>query len=107
MTFQRLSTSLLLSLVISAPAGAEEFMGGTLHSANLREWHLASSQNQLATLADIVGRMLNIGDPVLLRSKTLEVQNCINRVAGNFKLRSQTVSDTAIACMAELGYLQR
>ncbi|MEO7494093.1 MAG: hypothetical protein ABIT83_06415 [Massilia sp.] len=107
MAFQRLSTSILLSLVICAPVGADEFLGGTLHSASLRDWHLASSQNQLATLGDIVGRMLNIGDPVELRTRTLAVQACINRVAGNFTLRSQSVADTAIACMAELGYLKR
>lgn len=107
MAFQRLSTSLLLSLVISAPVGAEEVLGGTLHGANLRDWYLASSQNQLATVGDIVGHVLNIADPVDLKVRTLAVQGCINRVAGNFTLRSQSVSDTAIACMAELGYLKR
>ena len=107
MAFQRLTTGILLSLVLSAPVGADEFLGGNLHGASLREWHTASSQNQLATLADIVGRMLNIGDPIILKTKTLEVQSCINRVARNYTLRSQSVTDTALACMAELGYLGR
>lgn len=107
MKFQRLITGMLLSLVISAPHAAEDFLGGNLHGASLREWHTASSQNQLATLADIIGRMLNIGDPIALKSKSLNVQSCINRVARNYTLRSQSVSDTALACMAELGYLGR
>jgi hypothetical protein len=107
MAFQRITTSILLSLVLSAPClGEERFLGGTLHGASLREWHTASSQNQLATLADIIGRMLNIGDPMVLKTRSMAVQSCMNRVASNYALRSQAVSDTALACMAELGYFR-
>lgn len=98
----------LLALALGCgSAPAQGTVGGTLHWATLREWHQATSVNQLMTVADIVGRFLNISDPVALAPKARDVQGCINRVAENFKLRSQTVADTAIACMAQLRYLKR
>jgi hypothetical protein len=75
--------------------------------STLREWHQATSANQYATAADIVERFLNIRDPLALAPKARDVHACISRVSGDFKLRTQSVSDTAIACMAELGYLPR
>jgi dihydrodipicolinate synthase/N-acetylneuraminate lyase len=86
-------------------AGAATVAGGTLHRATLREWHQAAAANQYATAADIVERFLNIRDPLALAPKARDVHSCICRVSANFQLRSQTVSDTAIACMAQLGYL--
>jgi hypothetical protein len=97
---------LALALVCSS-APAEVPAGGTLHGATLRDWHVGSAANQLATVADIVEKFLNLSDPLAVAPKARAVQSCINRVSANFKLRSQTVADTAIACMAELGYLQR
>ncbi len=100
--------ALVLALAMACGgASAEVSVGGTLHGATLRDWHAASASNQLATVADIVGKFLNLRDPLAVAPKARAVQSCINRVSGNFKLRSQTVADTAIACMAELGYLQR
>jgi hypothetical protein len=90
-----------------AGARAEVTVGGTLHGSTLRDWHAASAANQLITVADIVEKILNLRDPVAVAPKARAVQSCINRVSGNFKLRSQMVADTAVACMAELGYLPR
>lgn len=98
---------LLALTMVCLRAPAEVTVGGTLHGATLRDWHAASSGNQLATVADIVEKFLNLRDPLEVAPKARAVQGCINRVSSNFKLRSQTVTDTAIACMAELGYLQR
>ncbi|MDB5932897.1 MAG: hypothetical protein JWQ01_241 [Massilia sp.] len=97
---------LALAFVCSS-VPADVPVGGTLHGATLRDWHTASGSNQLATVADIVEKFLNLRDPLEVAPKARSVQSCISRVSSNFKLRSQTVADTAIACMAELGYLQR
>jgi hypothetical protein len=105
---QIMKAAIFLALAMcSTAACAGNVTGGTLHGATLREWHQATSANQYATAADILERFLNIRDPLFLAPKVRDVHACINRVSGNFKLRSQTVADTAIACMAELGYLPR
>jgi hypothetical protein len=98
---------LLALAMVCCSATAQDHFGGTLHRATLREWHIASPADQLATVADIVERILNIRDPLAVAPKARDVQACINRVSDNFKLRSQLVADTAVACMAELGYLPR
>ena len=102
----RIVISLVLA-VACANAPAEVTVGGTLHGSSLREWHAASAANQLITVADIVEKVLNLRDPLAVAPKARAVQSCINRVSNNFKLRSQMVTDTAVACMAELGYLPR
>lgn len=100
--------AVLLALALCCgDASSEANLGGTLHRATLRDWHQSSGANQLATVSDIVERFLNIYDPVALAPKALAVHSCINKISANFKLRSQTVTDTAIACMAKLGYLSR
>lgn len=103
-----MKSAIFLSLALACGgAAAQGAIGGNLHRATLREWHLASSANQVATVADIIEKLLNIGDPVVVTRRAREVQACINRVSDNFQLRSQLVADTAVACIAELGYLPR
>lgn len=100
--------AILLALALyCGSAAAQQTVGGTLHRATLREWHQASIGNQIATAADLVESIINLRDPVAIAPKARDVQSCINRVADNFKNGSQMVADTAIACMAELGYLPR
>jgi hypothetical protein len=100
--------TLLLALALHCSlAAAQGTVSGTLHRATLREWHQANAANQFATVSDIVEGILNLRDPLATAPKARDVQACVNRVAANFKLGYQTVSDTAIACMAELGYLPR
>jgi hypothetical protein len=96
-----------LAICSTAVGAVETAAGGTLHRSSLREWHQATAANQYATTADIVERTLNIRDPIALGPKVRDVYACINRVSANFKQRNQAVSDTAYACMAELGYLKR
>lgn len=103
-----MKTAVLLALaLLCGNAAAQGTIGGTLHGASLREWHLATSGNQRATVEDIIAKVLNVNDPLVVARKARDVQSCINRVSENFQLRSQMVTDTAIACMAELGYLPR
>ena len=99
---------ILLTLALYCSGAASEGIGrGTLHGATLREWHQANAANQFATAADIVEGILNLRDPLAVAPKARDVQSCVNRAAANFQLGMQTVADTAIACMAELGYLPR
>lgn len=98
---------LMVLALCSGAACAETVPGGTLHRSTLREWHQADPANQRATAADIVERFLNIRDPLALAPKARDVHSCICQVSANFKERNQTVSDTALACMAKLGYLPR
>ena len=100
--------AIFLALALYCSGAASYGAGsGTLHRATLREWHQANSANQFATAADIVEGILNLRDPLAVAPKARDVQSCVNRAAANFQLGMQTVADTAIACMAELGYLPR
>lgn len=105
-----MKTAVIVALAMSLACGgaaAQGMLGGTLHASTLRDWNTASASNQMATAADIIERVLNMHDPLGVAPKAREVRACINRVASNFALGSQTVADTAVACMAELGYLPR
>lgn len=102
--------TIFLSVVLycgAAAADTADTINGTLHRATLREWHQATGGNQFATVADIIEKMSGNSDHLTVAPKAREVQACINQVSGNFSLRSQMVFDTAIACMAKLGYLPR
>lgn len=100
--------AILLAMVLCCGgAVAEDTIGGTLHRASLRDWHQATAANQFASVADIVEKMLGINDRLTVAPKARAVQACINQKSANFSLRSQLVFDTAIACMAKLGYLPR
>lgn len=103
-----MKTITLLALALSCGSAAAEAESnlGTLHRSTLREWHQASPANQFATTADLVERVLNIKDHLAAAPKARSVQFCISRAAANYMLGSQTVADTAYACMGELGYLR-
>lgn len=98
-----LALSLLLA---STTASAQWYVGGTLHSRTLKEWHIASTANKHATLADMVGKALNIRSPDAVRFKVIEVTACMDVVAGEKSLRSQPVPDMVVGCMMQLGYLK-
>lgn len=103
-----METAVIVTLAMACGgAAAQGMLGGTLHAATLRDWNTASASNQMATVTEIVERVLKLHDPLGVAPKARGVRACINRVSSNFKLGSQTVTDTAVACMAELGYLPR
>ena len=92
--------------MLCGSAAAEESLTGTLHRGTLRDWHQATSANQLATRP--TSSSASSTSAILSSApKARDVQSCINRVSANFALRGQLVFDTAVACMAELGYLRR
>jgi|GEM_PF-1994779 len=84
----------------------EWYMGGTLHSATMREWSAASEANQLATCADIVSaRMLDEGrtDGRIDRNREVKplaevLMSCINTAGAGRTIDHQTVSEVATRC---------
>ncbi|GJI97033.1 hypothetical protein RugamoR57_37510 [Duganella caerulea] len=105
---RKFTSAVALVLVLAtSTASAQWYVGGTLHRATLSEWTASTSSNQLATLADIVGKTLSLRDPVAVRPMAEQVQACINVVAANKKMGTQPVADTAVGCMFQLGYLPK
>jgi uncharacterized membrane protein YgdD (TMEM256/DUF423 family) len=102
-----MKTAIFLALALCCGAAVAESAGATLHNASLREWHMATSADQFATVADLIENVLNLHDPLAVAPKARSVQACVSRVASNFQLGSQMVADTAVACMSELGLLKR
>jgi hypothetical protein len=103
-----MKTAVLLALaMLCGGAAAQGAGGGTLHRATLRQWHMATNADQFATVADIVAKVLGVHDPLAVAPKARDVQACVSRLSSNFQMGSQMVADTAVACMAELGYLKR
>ncbi len=85
-------------------SGEEWYQGGTLHKADAREWHQASSRNQLATSADFVAAAKAAKSMEQLRIRATAVKSCITAATDDPKLHSQKVSVVAAACMIQLGY---
>ena len=96
---------LLLALVYVG-ASAEIAPNAALHGESLRTWRTESTRDQLATISDIVVKILNISDPIEARNKARTVQGCVNKVAADFVSGERRVADVAVMCIAQLGYLR-
>ena len=99
----------LLSFALAlacASASAQFEPNAALHGESLRAFRTESARDQLATLTDIVVKILNISDPIDARNKAVNVQGCVNKVAADFMAGEQRVADVAVMCIAKLGYLR-
>lgn len=101
-----LSCSLLCSFLVCGGAAAQFEPNAALHGESLRVWRGEASRDQMATITDIVVRILNIGDPIDARSKALQVHGCVNKVAADFMQGERRVVDVALMCIAQLGYFK-
>jgi len=100
---------IVLSLILAlgcASASAQFEPNAALHGESLRAWRGEPARDQLATLTDIVVNVLNISDPIDARSKALQVQSCVNKVAADFMTGERRVVDVAMMCIVQLGYLR-
>ena len=97
---------LLLLALACASASAQFEPNAGLHGESLRAWRTESARDQMATMTDIVVKILNISDPIDARSKALNVQGCVNKVAADFMSGERRVVDVAVMCIAQLGYLR-
>jgi hypothetical protein len=80
------------------------YAGGTLHTATLREWRLATENERLETVGNMVGKVLKTKEPGLVWPKARAVQTCIGVVAREPKFVGFGVAETAVGCMKQLGY---
>jgi hypothetical protein len=97
---------LLLLSFVSATASAQFEPNSALHGESLRSWRGENARDQMATITDIVVKILNISDPIDARSKAINVQGCVNKVAADFMNGERRVVDVAVMCIAQLGYLK-
>lgn len=93
-------------LLVSVSAAAQFEPNAALHSESLRAWRTESARDQLATMTDIVVKILNISDPIEARNKAVNVQGCVNKVAADFMAGERRVADVAVMCIAQLGYFR-
>lgn len=101
----RMVLALILALAC-ASAFAQFEANAALHGSSLRAWRTAPARDQLATITDIVVKILNISDPIDARSKALNVNGCVNKVAADFMTGERRVVDVAMTCIVQLGYLR-
>ncbi len=97
---------LLLLSMVCATASAQFEPNASLHGESLRSFRGESARDQMATITDIVVKILNVSDPIDARSKAINVQGCVNKVAADFMNGERRVVDVAVMCIAQLGYLK-
>ena len=97
---------LLALALVSSSAFAQFEANSSLQGDSLRTWRGASARDQLATMTNIVVKILNLTDPIDARSKAITVQACVNQVAGDFMTGERLVADVAMSCILKLGYLR-
>ena len=96
----------LLLLSVSMHVAAQFEANGELQSESLRTWRTESERDQVATMTNIVIKILNIGDPIDARNKALSVRGCVNKVAADFMAGERRVVDVAMSCIVQLGYFR-
>ena len=110
-----IGTATALIFLAASPAfslsGDQWYIGGTLHSATVGQWHQASYANKLATAAswalmqpDVrnISRQSSTMDTV--RPYAEELVGCIDKVTIGASYDDKTVSGLAAACMVSFGW---
>lgn len=80
------------------PVIGEWYDGGTLHSATVSQWNVATEANKLATCGDYVASVTG----EISKSKAYELKNCIDEAASTTS--EGTIPDIGAACVVLLGY---
>jgi hypothetical protein len=97
----------LLVLALACSSASAQFeANSSLQGDSLRTWRGASMRDQLATMTNIVVKILDLSDPIDARNKAIMVQACVNQVAGDFMTGERRVIDVAMSCILKLGYLR-
>lgn len=96
--------AILLMLAPALVAANEWYEGGTLHQATAKQWHEASSHNQLATAADFVAKAQAPANMDQLRRRATELKQCITSATADSSLGDQKVVEIAALCIMQLGY---
>jgi len=103
-------TVLLVLAAWSGGALAQWYSGGTLHSANGRQWLAATSANRLATSADFVAKAFgdrkvrSLGSVDRLKPYAHEVKACVDETFQAPGSQDLKVAEVAASCLILLGY---
>ena len=90
-----------VALMAAAPlahAAGEWYEGGTLHSATLKQWASATTQNKMATMADMVVAAKLAKRPMEVVEQSVRAASCIDEVASESG-QGQEVATVAAMCM--------
>lgn len=91
-----------VALMATAPlahAAGEWYEGGTLHSATLKQWASATTQNKMATMADMVVAAKLAKRPMEVVEQSVRAASCIDEVANEKAAQGQEVATVAAMCM--------
>ncbi|CUK22114.1 Uncharacterised protein [Achromobacter sp. 2789STDY5608615] len=91
-----------MALMVTAPlaqAAGQWYEGGTLHSATLKEWASATTQNKMATMADMVVAAKLAKRPMEVVEQSVRAASCIDEVASEKAAQGQEVATVAALCM--------
>lgn len=91
-----------MALMVVAPlahAAGEWYEGGTLHSATLKQWASATTQNKMATMADMVVAAKLAKRPMEVVEQSVRAASCIDEVAKEKAAAGQEVATVAAMCM--------
>lgn len=91
-----------IAVMVAAPlaqAAGKWYEGGTLHSATLKEWASATTQNKMATMADMVVAAKLAKRPMEVVEQSIRAASCIDEVAKEKAAAGQEVATVAAMCM--------
>nr|WP_313036663.1 hypothetical protein [Achromobacter ruhlandii] len=91
-----------MALMVTTPlaqAAGQWYEGGTLHSATLKQWASATTQNKMATMADMVVAAKLAKRPMEVVEQSVRAASCIDEVASEKAARGQEVATVAAMCM--------
>lgn len=91
-----------MALMVIAPlaqAAGQWYEGGTLHSATLKEWASATTQNKMATMADMVVAAKLAKRPMEVVEQSVRAASCIDEVSKEKGGQGQEVATVAAMCM--------
>ena len=92
-------------VMLSTTAIAKEwYVGGTLGNASVSRWRAGSPENQLATAADWVTKVVVVSGLSDIKSKALAVRSCVNSATIDPTTHNQPASDFAVLCIVQLNY---
>lgn len=92
----------VMALMVTAPlaqAAGQWYEGGTLHSATLKEWASATTQNKMATMADMVVAAKLAKRPMEVVEQSVRAASCIDEVSKEKGGQGQEVATVAAMCM--------
>ena len=85
------------------PPNKQWYQGGTLHTATIAEWKIATPENRLATSADMIAATLKSEEKQLSNLNELlplasALERCVSEAGDSEQANSQKVAGLAAGC---------